>query len=187
LRDRPHAFIEVPFRFGVSRQSRITTRLSWLFGEMDREIDKVDAAHAGNAIISLDEPMGMLRGLHKDSDFEAVANGLFRPFDNGTQPNQRPSHLFIADTNHFALPLLLAAQSRAGKEARENAVLMQRDQAPYGGSSLSVELFTFRLLVLHSFCLQVRNSCRTPKPSSPAFSVESTDQVSPERLTACPI
>ncbi len=118
-------------------------RLRWLYARIDSIINVQDAAHAGRAIISVDEPMRLFRGLHTDSDLELIANGLFQPFDNGLQPNQSPSHLFIADTNHFALPLLLAAQAREGNEARDNAVLMQTHQVPHGGTFVLSICFFF--------------------------------------------
>lgn len=107
-------------------------RLQKLYERIDNELGVEDAVHAANAIISLDEPMRLLTGLQKDTDLEVVANGLFQPFDNGHHPG-RGSHLFIADTNHFALPLLLAAQAREGNEARDNAMLMPMHTPPYGG------------------------------------------------------
>jgi predicted RNase H-like nuclease len=109
--------------------------LDQLVASIDGALGIQEAAHAADAIVAVDEPMRLLHGLKTDSDLEAIANGLFQSFDNGLQPNQRPSHLFIADTNHFALPLLLAAQAREGNEARDNAVLMPLHELPCGGNS----------------------------------------------------
>jgi hypothetical protein len=136
--DRPHVYIELKSDPNVSPQKRLKS----VFAQIDRELGTEDAAHRGNAIISLDEPMRLLQGLRTDADLEQVANGLFQPFDNGLQPSQKPSHLFVADTNHFALPILLAAQAREGNEARDNANFMPIHESPHGGDVVFTHFFT---------------------------------------------
>ena len=151
LRDRPHAYIDLP---SDMPQQPCRERLQWLYAEIDSRLGTKDAIKAGHAIISVDEPLRLLHGLHSDSDLAMMANGLFQPFDNGLQQNQRPSHLFIADTNHFALPVLLAAQAREGNEARFNAVLMQTHKRPHGGTfpSPQVDYFHFNARLCLSVC-----------------------------------
>jgi hypothetical protein len=145
---RPHVYIDISIDTFAKPRERLVT----LFAEIDHKLGMQDAVHTGRAIISLDEPMRLLRGLSTDTELTEMADGLFQPFDNGLQLNQKPSHLFIADTNHFALPLLLAAQSREGNEARDHAMVMPLHRPPAGGtgSFYFMILVTFLLLVLYS-------------------------------------